>query len=177
MLIYYNCDMFECVGIIVLLVDFEFFLVVGVVLCKVGLVLLVLLGGFFNMLGNGFFSYGFVNQIVVKVFDWCICIVNGILQLDNVDGVVIFVCLCMLVEQKMVQVDCLCVGYDMILCQFVEGCVVMIFQGSWVVGMLMNVCGMWVGVFVLLWNDKGQLFKLVLGSEIGFVVVQCSGVW
>ncbi|MDT0356922.1 extracellular solute-binding protein [Herbaspirillum huttiense F1] len=174
-LIYYNRDMFDRAGITAPPADFESFLAASAALRKAGLVPLALPGGFPNMLGNGPFSYGFANQIAAKVPDWRIRIANGTLQLDNADGAAIFARLRTLVEQKMVQADCLRAGYDTALRQFAEGRAAMTFQGSWAAGTLMNARGMRVGVFVPPWNDKGQPLKPVLGSETGFAVAQHSG--
>lgn len=173
-LIYYNRDMFERAGITEAPTDFEAFLATGAALRKAGFVPLALSGGFPNMLGNGPFSYGFANLVAAKVPDWRARIADGTLQLDNPDGVAIFTRLRTLVEQKMVQADCLRAGYDATLRQFAEGRAAMTFQGTWAAGTLMNGRNMRVGVFVPPWNDKGQPLKPVLGSETGFAVAQRS---
>lgn len=173
-LIYYNRDMFERAGISAPPTDFDAFLATGAALRRAGFIPLALSGGFPNMLGNGPFSYGFANLVAAKVPDWRARIADGTLQLDNPDGVAIFTRLRTLVEQKMVQADCLRAGYDATLRQFAEGRAAMTFQGTWAAGTLMNGRNMRVGVFVPPWNDKGQPLKPVLGSETGFAVAQRS---
>lgn len=173
-LIYYNRDMFERAGITAPPTDFEAFLATGAALRKAGFIPLALSGGFPNMLGNGPFSYGFANLIAARVPDWRERIADGTLQLDNPEGIAIFTRLRALVQQKMVQADCLRSGYDATLRQFAEGRAAMTFQGTWAAGALMNGRNMHVGVFVPPWNDKGHPVRPVLGSETGFAVAQRS---
>ena len=173
-LIYYNRDMFERAGITAPPTDFEAFLATGAALRKAGFTPMALSGAFPNMLGNGPFSYGFANAIAANVPDWRARIADGSLQLDNPQGISIFSRLRTLVEQKMVQADCLRAGYDATLNQFAEGRAAMTFQGTWAAGVLMHGRGMRVGVFVPPWNDKGQPIRPVIGSETGFAVAQGS---
>lgn len=173
-LIYYNRDMFERAGIAAPPVDFDAFLATGAALRKAGFTPLALSGAFPNMLGNGPFSYGFANAVAANVPDWRARIADGTLRLDNPQGISIFGRLRTLVEQKMVQADCLRAGYDATLRQFAEGRAAMTFQGTWAAGALMHGRGMRVGVFVPPWNDRGQPSKPVIGSETGFAVAQGS---
>ena len=171
-LIYYNKNMFEKAGIKVMPTDFPGFLAACLQLKKAGFVPIVWNGGFPNMLGNGPFSYGFANAVVVRHPDWKLRLSGGSLDLGTPEVEEIFARLKRLPALGYVQQDYLHTSYDEGLRLFTEGKAAMAFQGTWAAGLLMHGKGFETGIFLPPWNEPGKPSIPVISSETGFGVVE-----
>jgi len=169
-LIYYNKAQFAKAGITRLPTDFNEFLAVCEKLKKAGLTPLVWNGGFPNMLGNGPFSFGFGNNVVVNEPEWKAKIADGSLKLNTPQVANIFDRMVQIVDRGYVQSGFMNTNYDDGIRLFTEGKVAMAFQGSWASGRLMHGKDFQTGVFIPPWNDPGKTIVPVIGSETGFAV-------
>ncbi len=171
-LMYYNKDMFKRAGIIELPTNFDEFLIVCERLKKAGFTPVMWNGGFPNMLGNGPFSFGFANNIVVDHPDWKQKISDGSLNFNTPEVADIFSKIKLVADRGYVQKGYMNTGYDEGIKLFVEGKTAMAFQGTWAAGLLMNGQGFKTGTFIAPWNVAGKRVVPVIGNETGFAVCE-----
>lgn len=171
-LMYYNEEMFRKAGIQSVPTNFEAFLRVCEKLKQAGFVPIMWNGGFPNMLGNGPFSYGFANNVVLHHPDWKQQLREGRLALDTPEVADLFAKLKILAQRGYVQPGYMGTNYDEGIKLFTQGKTAMAFQGTWAAGLLMHGQGFQTGVFMPPWNAVGAPLVPVIGSETGFAVSQ-----